>query len=58
MSFDAVARVGEAWIRIDEAVADTLMRSSVIVEVAIDVDGMPQTAIADEPEVMQAFGLK
>jgi hypothetical protein len=56
MPFDVIFDIGETWIRIDAAIADTLMRSSVIGEVARDVDGVPQAVITEEAEVVQAFG--
>jgi len=58
VSFDAVAGVGETWVRIDVAIADTLMWSSVIVEITRDVDSVAQAAIADEPELVQVFGFE
>ena len=58
MSFNAITGVGEARIRIDKTIADTLMRSSVVVEIAIDVNGVSQAAITDKPESVQAFGLE
>ena len=58
MSFNAITGVGEARIRIDKTIADTLMRSSVVVKIAIDVNGVSQAAITDKPESVQAFGLE
>ena len=58
MPFDTVFSVGKSRIRIDEGLAYVLLWSSVIVEVAIDVDGIPQAAITDEPALVQAFGLE
>ena len=58
MPFDTVSGVGETRIRIYAVIAYPLMWSSVVVEVAIDVDDVAQAAIADEPELVQAFGFE
>ncbi len=39
-------------------VADALMGSSMIMEIAINGDGMPQSACADEPEAVRVFGFE
>ena len=55
VSFNTVTSVGKTRIRIDEAIADALMWSTVIVEIPIDLDGMAQPAINDVPELVQTF---
>lgn len=57
-AFDLLPGVGQARVRIHEAVVDSLMRSSVVVKIAVDADGMPQATITNKPEAMQAFSFE
>ena len=57
-AFDLVPRVCQARVRIHETVIDSLMRSSVVVKIAVDADRMPQATITNKPEAMQAFSLE
>ena len=57
-AFDLFPGVGQVRVRIHEAVVDSLMRSSVVVKIAGDVDRMPQATITNKPEAMQAFSFE
>ncbi len=57
VSFDAVSGPRQPFVGIDHDISDSLVRSLAVVEVAVDLAGMPQAAITDEPEVVQALGL-
>lgn len=57
-TFDLIPGVCQARIRIDEGVANSLMRSSVVVEITRDADGMSQPTIAHKPKTVQALGFE
>ena len=54
-SFDGGSGVGQPFVWFDELIPDPLMRSSVIVEVAVALGDVGESSITDEPDAMQAF---
>ena len=55
MSFDGGSGVGQSLIGRDELVAYSLVRSTVVVEVAITLSDVGESAITDEPDAVQTF---
>ena len=58
VSFDGGSGVGQSLVWCDELIADSLMRSSVIVKVAITFGDIGKSAIIDEPNAVQTFLLE
>ena len=54
-SFDGGSGIGQSLVGFDELITDSLMRSSVVVEVAIAFGDVGKPAITDEPDTVQAF---
>ena len=54
-SFDRGSSVGQPLVGEEHLVADSLMRSSTVIGIAVGLADMSQSAIADEPGARQAF---
>ena len=54
-SFDRGSGVGQSLIWLDEPVADSLVRSTVVVEVAVALGDVGKPTITDEPDAVQTF---
>jgi hypothetical protein len=55
MSFDASSLVGKTRVGVDELVANALMGALMVIEIAIEVDGVTQSTVSDEGQTIQTF---